>query len=1479
MTRKWRSVIAVLLAVVLLLSAIPIATASAASTMTITVSTKNAMAGQTVDIDVMITGNPGVAAISLDVDYDKTNLELQGFVYNEEALAGASTTPYNASASVPCLFMVNGTQNINGDFRFATLTFKVKETAPNNIAAPITLSYDPDNIYDITEENIDCTVINGAINIIACVPGDINGDEKVNSKDVSRLMQYHAHWDVEVNEPALDTNGDGKLNSKDVTRLMQYLAHWDVVLYPIIPRPQDGLTAVSAKAPACEEEGNIAYWYDSASGKYYRDANGTEEISLGDTVIPATGHTVVIDPAVPATYESTGLTEGSHCAVCNKVLVPQEPYGPLVQNQYLIDYYIAGNDAYLASLAIQNPNPTYYTTDRGVDWLEDLIVPGYVFEGWFDGQGSAASRVTTIPAGTARNIKLYAKWTKEVYTITFDNSSMLLPSSTKQYTVDQKVTLDKPSVDRYVFLGWTTDSDELVSEIQPGTTGNFTLHSNWTSKRNLAKPVANLAAPIIIEDTIEGKMLFTYEIGQVENVPLYTIKNLPSAGGVVSVYTETTTRGISTTDAETVAKAIDHITTDSTSWTLSEDWNETTHIEDSVLEEHGYDRTTGQSFGKTSSNTFTLTTNEYDNTVVKANEGSVATTTQYNTKDVDARETWESKASLSVSDTESVKYTDSASVSAEVGVGYGPISAKMGASMETSSEISSTSTAGAAAETTIAHENTAHTKTGTDTVTVADNTKTTTSDKGWSKNSSSSSTNTSSFTQYEEETLSERIAKQYTYGQSYAKGGSNSSSADSSTSTGESNQYATTFTYFNSEETTEGVSYTLSGESDGSYRLVRAGIVHVFAVVIYDIANAQYSVATYSVLDDETYTYIDYSATSAAKFNDNENGVLPFEIPYFVNDYVNGRIVATEGLGFDESKLSTGQYEGTYTSVVVPEFISVDNQDTTRSAYAIRYLDAATFSGNSAIKSVALSNFIREIPASAFAGCSSLQFVLGSEIRSIGDNAFDGCVNLGPFKISSTIESIGENAFRGVDTIVVTASNKDVVLGAINSGAKKITINISAIAEEMSNTTLVIPDTVEYFELQGGRNVFSGLKVKSYAGTTVLNGITITDSVGIPLEISSESITLNQMMVSSPSFVMLLSGNAPTVSLYGTSKLVSASNNAVVCRNTTFNRINSNVSSKVEITGDLLYYGSLNNLALVSFPERGALVPISASDFEKYIKGVFTVTFDANGGVLNGEASKEIFADSVFGELPEPSREGFEFIGWYDGDTQITANSKFTDLEDITLRARWKSGWVAASSAPEGTDIDGEKWTYDLTSYTTSSSSSLSGWTQYDSSWVWSDYGSWTGWSRTNPGNSTETRQVESKTVTDQAAYTSYKYWIYRTSDGYGYGTQGYNTGSHGSCTIYDEININYQLDCVNSSLGLYGYYDSSKFSHSYDNQWFYSGSTYHSAVTHTEWRYRDRSKIYTYYYKKVENKEAAYDPTGQTNVSNVQKMVKYIVK
>ena len=78
-------------------------------------------------------------------------------------LAGCSTVPFNANAFAPCLNMVNGTQNVQGDWIFATLYFDVKSTAIGS--CPITVSYDEDNVYNIDEDNIPFIITGGAINV------------------------------------------------------------------------------------------------------------------------------------------------------------------------------------------------------------------------------------------------------------------------------------------------------------------------------------------------------------------------------------------------------------------------------------------------------------------------------------------------------------------------------------------------------------------------------------------------------------------------------------------------------------------------------------------------------------------------------------------------------------------------------------------------------------------------------------------------------------------------------------------------------------------------------------------------------------------------------------------------------------------------------------------------------------------------------------------------------------------------------------------------------------------------------------------------------------------------------------------------------------------------------------------------------------------------------------------------------------------
>ena len=47
--------------------------------------------------------------------------------------------------------------------------------------------------------------------------------------------------------------------------------------------------------------------------------------------------TIIIDDALDATCEKYGLTEGSHCADCGKIIVPQEIIQPLGHNYVFLD--------------------------------------------------------------------------------------------------------------------------------------------------------------------------------------------------------------------------------------------------------------------------------------------------------------------------------------------------------------------------------------------------------------------------------------------------------------------------------------------------------------------------------------------------------------------------------------------------------------------------------------------------------------------------------------------------------------------------------------------------------------------------------------------------------------------------------------------------------------------------------------------------------------------------------------------------------------------------------------------------------------------------------------------------------------------------------------------------------------------------------------------------------------------------------------
>ena len=214
-------------ALVALMCFVPAFSVSADNEPVIVVSSTDTAAGGDAVITVSVKNSPAVASIKLTVEYDSA-LILTGISYNTE-LGGIAQEPETLSNPVTLNWI--SLEPVSGDFLFATLNFTLDEEATSG-EKTVEVTYNPDDVCDIDENNIEFSVQNGAVSPASpYIKGDINDDGDVNNKDLTRLFQYLSEWDVTVNEAALDVNGDEDVNNKDLTRLFQYLSEWDVIIY------------------------------------------------------------------------------------------------------------------------------------------------------------------------------------------------------------------------------------------------------------------------------------------------------------------------------------------------------------------------------------------------------------------------------------------------------------------------------------------------------------------------------------------------------------------------------------------------------------------------------------------------------------------------------------------------------------------------------------------------------------------------------------------------------------------------------------------------------------------------------------------------------------------------------------------------------------------------------------------------------------------------------------------------------------------------------------------------------------------------------------------------------------------------------------------------------------------------------------------------------------------------------------------------
>ena len=92
----------------------------------------------------------------------------------------------------------------------------------------------------------------------------------------------------------------------------------------ILPALGHTTKLVDTVAPTCTQPGNKAYYVCETCGRAFKDKQGTQATTVRAEAVPALGHTEVTDRRVEPTCTKTGLTEGTHCSVCDEVLTAQK---------------------------------------------------------------------------------------------------------------------------------------------------------------------------------------------------------------------------------------------------------------------------------------------------------------------------------------------------------------------------------------------------------------------------------------------------------------------------------------------------------------------------------------------------------------------------------------------------------------------------------------------------------------------------------------------------------------------------------------------------------------------------------------------------------------------------------------------------------------------------------------------------------------------------------------------------------------------------------------------------------------------------------------------------------------------------------------------------------------------------------------------------------------------------------------------------
>ena len=307
------------------------------------------------------------------------------------------------------------------------------------------------------------------------------------------------------------------------------------------------------------------------------------------------------------------------------------------------------------------------------------------------------------------------------------------------------------------------------------------------------------------------------------------------------------------------------------------------------------------------------------------------------------------------------------------------------------------------------------------------------------------------------------------------------------------------------------------------------------------------------------------------------------------------------------------------------------------------------FDSCSDLTSITIPDSVTSIGNDAFWQCTTLTSItIPDSVTSIGDYAFYGCSSLTSITIPDSVTSIGNDAFGGCSSLTSIA-----IPNSVTSIIQGLFYECSAL------TSIAIPNSVTSI----GDSAFYGCS--SLSSITMPENVTSIGNYAFKGCSALTSITIPESVTSIGRWGFDACTALETVCISGNGSIEFGEKPFINC------------------SADLQVVSGKAGYAMEMYPDEDftsnritidEMWDGSSTVYFKWTPIEYTVTFDPNEGSVD-PMSKDVTYDSVYGDLPVPTRDGYGFKGWYtalENGTEVKSDTVMKNAGAQILYAIWE---------------------------------------------------------------------------------------------------------------------------------------------------------------------------------------------------------------